>query len=68
MKEKLFSDQQIKHCPLCHCDEFLISDSGSMLCAQCGSFFENVRQIVVSTSFSQRPMKYIMQPSSMIAH
>lgn len=32
-------------CPLCGSDEYLLSDNDSMLCAGCGSFFENVTQL-----------------------
>ncbi len=68
MKEKLHSNHEIEHCPLCYGDEFLISDSGSMLCGQCGSFFENVHKVVARESFRPKSFKYVMHSSSMMAH
>ncbi|KJY83840.1 hypothetical protein TW81_05795 [Vibrio galatheae] len=32
-------------CPLCGSEEYLLSDTNNMLCAVCGSFFENVTQL-----------------------
>ncbi|MGY5538024.1 hypothetical protein [Vibrio brasiliensis] len=32
-------------CPLCGSEEYLLSESDSMLCAECGSFFEDVTQL-----------------------
>lgn len=41
-------------CPLCGSDEYLMSGSGSMLCAKCGSFFENIHLIVSSETLHVR--------------
>ncbi|GAB2650152.1 hypothetical protein [Vibrio panuliri] len=60
MKDKLRPFQEIEHCPLCNCDELMLSDSGAMLCAQCGSFFKDVKQIV---SFEPLPPKVILNVS-----
>ncbi|RTZ17404.1 hypothetical protein EJ063_01080 [Vibrio aquaticus] len=32
-------------CPLCGSEEYLLAASDKMLCAECGSFFEDVSQI-----------------------
>lgn len=34
-------------CPLCGSDEYLLSEKNSMLCAECGSFFEDVDKIAI---------------------
>ncbi|WP_244204666.1 hypothetical protein [Vibrio rhodolitus] len=68
MKEKLFAIDDIDHCPLCNCDEFLISESGSFLCAQCGSFFENVNHIVSHQAFTPTSSLPIISTHSMLAH
>ncbi|MFB9190859.1 hypothetical protein ACODM8_09500 [Vibrio ostreicida] len=33
-------------CPLCGSEEYLLSDEDSLLCVQCGSFFEDVKQVM----------------------
>ncbi|KOO09354.1 hypothetical protein [Vibrio hepatarius] len=33
-------------CPLCGSEEYLLSEKNSMLCAECGSFFEDLEQVV----------------------
>ncbi|MDA0148492.1 hypothetical protein [Vibrio sp. LaRot3] len=48
MKDKKALSPSVQHCPLCGNDEYLVSNSGSMLCAGCGSFFENVHQMVAT--------------------
>lgn len=35
-------------CPLCGSEEYLLSESDNMLCAKCGSFFEDVTQLATS--------------------
>lgn len=35
-------------CPLCGSEEYLLAASDKMLCAECGSFFEDVSQITPS--------------------
>lgn len=64
MKDKL-SIEDIECCPLCKCDEFLISNSGSMLCAQCGSFFESVHLVVAVEHYQTNVESLIpnLQPS-----
>lgn len=44
MKIKLI-EYPILCCPLCGSQEYLLSESDNMLCAECGSFFESVSQI-----------------------
>lgn len=39
---------EILCCPLCGSEEYLLSESDSMLCAECGSFFEDVTQLTTS--------------------
>ena len=39
-------DEKILCCPLCGSEEYLLSETGSMLCAQCGTFFEDIEQAV----------------------
>lgn len=68
MKENRSTTQDINHCPLCNCDEFLISDSGSLLCASCGSFFENVHQIVAMEVFTPTTVSQISLTRSMLSH
>ena len=34
-------------CPLCGREEYLLSEKNKMLCAECGSFFEDIDKIVV---------------------
>lgn len=48
MKENKASTIDHQCCPLCGSDEYLMSGSGSLLCAECGSFFENVHQVISS--------------------
>lgn len=40
-------------CPLCGSDEYLLSDNNSMLCAGCGSFFEDVDKIAIQCASIQ---------------
>ncbi|WP_159652961.1 hypothetical protein [Vibrio atypicus] len=44
-------------CPLCGSEEYLLSDKNNMLCAECGSFFEDVDKIVVH----QPPVQLLIQ-------
>ncbi|NVD07864.1 hypothetical protein FCU94_13315 [Vibrio sp. JPW-9-11-11] len=44
MKTNL-NEQPTLCCPLCGSQEYLLSESDNMLCAECGSFFESVTQI-----------------------
>lgn len=34
-------------CPLCGSEEYLLSEKNKMLCAECGSFFEDIDQIEI---------------------
>lgn len=43
-KEKTSND--VLCCPLCGSEEYLLSSSDKMLCAECGSFFEDIKTIV----------------------
>ncbi|MEZ8100865.1 hypothetical protein [Vibrio bivalvicida] len=51
-KEEMLND--VLCCPLCGSEEYLLSDSNNMLCAECGSFFENVTQFIPISALSQR--------------
>lgn len=44
-------------CPLCGSEEYLLSEKNSMLCAECGSFFEDVDQIVTAMPQIQFAMR-----------
>ena len=67
MKETKAATLEPQCCPLCGCDEYLISDSGSMLCAGCGSFFENVHQILsCGISHAKRIEPIFIQTSSLM--
>lgn len=41
-------DEQVLCCPLCGSEEYLLSETDSMLCAQCGTFFEDIKHVVVT--------------------
>lgn len=41
-------------CPLCGSEEYLLSSSNSMLCAECGSFFENVTKLTPTNIICHR--------------
>lgn len=41
-------------CPLCGCEEYLLSSANSMLCAGCGSFFENVTKLTPTNMVCHR--------------
>lgn len=68
MEDKLSLIEDVDHCPLCNCDEFLISNSGSLLCAGCGSLFENVQQIVASEALHASAITPITINQSMLSH
>lgn len=57
-------EQTILCCPLCGSQEYLLSESDSMLCAECGSFFESVSKITPApTELTHRikSIKFISQ-------
>ncbi|MBA5763247.1 hypothetical protein H2O73_12865 [Vibrio sp. 404] len=60
--------ENVDHCPLCNCDEFLISNSGSLLCAGCGSLFEDVQQIVATETLHPASIAPITITQSMLSH
>lgn len=41
------NNEETLYCPLCGSDEYLLSNTNKFLCAECGSFFEDVDKIIV---------------------
>ncbi|USD35322.1 MULTISPECIES: hypothetical protein [Vibrio] len=41
-------DDKVLCCLLCGSEEYFLSEADSMLCAQCGAFFEDIKQVVVT--------------------
>ncbi|MFA0412184.1 hypothetical protein [Vibrio renipiscarius] len=55
-------------CPLCGSDEYLLSGSGSMLCSECGSFFENINLIMTSGTLNIKSAQPIYSGHSVLMH
>ena len=51
------NDNKTLCCPLCGSEEYLLSEKHSMLCAECGSFFEDVDQVVAAKPQIQFAMR-----------
>ncbi|WP_161987070.1 hypothetical protein [Vibrio ponticus] len=68
MKDQRTSVEDVECCPLCNSDEFLISSAGSMLCAQCGSFFESVHLIVPTVTYQANVDSMISRTPSVLAN
>ncbi|KOO15928.1 hypothetical protein AKJ18_07205 [Vibrio xuii] len=42
------TDHDVLCCPLCGSEEYLLSSNDKMLCAECGSFFEDIKSIIIT--------------------
>lgn len=51
------NDNKTLCCPLCGSEEYLLSEKNSMLCAECGSFFEDIDQVVAAMPQIQFAMR-----------
>lgn len=50
-------------CPLCGSEEYLLSESDSMLCAECGSFFEHVTELTSTPPMPAFKLQCLSLPS-----
>jgi len=42
------TEHDVLCCPLCGSEEYLLSSNDKLLCAECGSFFEDIKSVVIT--------------------
>lgn len=55
-------------CPLCGNQEYLISDSNKMICGGCGTFFDDLKQVVAALPSTQMSHTYIHCNNSLLTN
>lgn len=66
MKIKQLKSIKTLCCPLCGSEDYLLSESDDMLCAECGSFFNDVTHIsqIYSNTIKPIPNMYNTTPAA----